>query len=169
MWVKGVTEQNQVRFSVVYRSMIQNKLKKRYRESLAFFKHPISYKEIEKDIISLLDAYPDKKYVPTPLLFNKDGTILCNRSVEQILQSLSYALSHLTTEEDAYYKIRQPSVKQMDFVNQPMLIYLIRLVDIVLLCILCALLYSFEYLSFQNACILFISLGMAMYIVIWKL
>lgn len=173
MWVKGVTDDTQTRFSVVYISMIKNKLRKRYEEYYAFFKEPVSLEDLEQDIKLLLESYTSKKkytrYNTTIPIYIKENKILKSNLVEKRLNALVYALSNLSKDMDAFYVIQPLSDINVEFKEPSMLNYKIRLVDFSMLFIIIILLYYFGYMSLNNSIILLSSMVLLMYIILYKL
>ena len=173
MWEKSVTDDTQTRFSVVYSSIIKNKLRKRYKEYYAYFKEPVSFEDLEKDIKLLLESYTSKKkytrYNTTVPIYVKYNKILKSTSVEKILNALVYALTNLYNDMDAYYVIKPVSELHIEFKESISLNYNIRILNFSILFIICSLLYYLGYMSLQNVMILLSSMVLLMYIILYKL
>lgn len=167
MWVKG-TNKDQVKFSVVYRTMIKLKVKRNYRYMRAFFNHPISYEDIETEIHGLIQAYPSKPYTPTIDIIVKEK-VLVDVSIVTRLNAIHYALSTLTDETDAHFVLEPCPDTSIEFVEQPLVIHRVRWIDMLLLFIVCVLLYLFGYVSLRTSGMLWATLSIIMYIMIWKL
>ena len=169
MWVKGITDDTQTRFSIVYISMIKNKLRKRYKEYYAFFKEPISFEDLEKDINELLESYNLKKrYKAKVPIYVKYHKLLTNTSVEKRLNAIAYALTNLSKDMDAYYVIKPVSDIHIEFKEHNTLYYNIRVIDFSFLFIICILLYYLGYISLKNVIILLGSMVIILYIILYK-
>jgi hypothetical protein len=172
MWKKGVTDSSQVKFSIVYTSLIKNKLRKKYKEYYAFFKDPICFDDLENDIKTLVELYESKQiniYKSKVPIYDSDNKILKTNSLENRLNSIIYALDHLENEHDAYYVINTSVDKHITCTDSSMLIYKIKFIDFYILFMICFLLYYLGYISFKKSIILLSSMVLILYIFLYKL
>jgi hypothetical protein len=102
MWIKKSYDIT-ISFRDLYQFKIKNIIKEDYSPQIAYFKEPISYKKLEYEINTLLNAYTKKvQYKPTIPLYLNNKTISIRTPVKLRLNYIAYALQYIP---HAYYEL----------------------------------------------------------------